>query len=58
MEISELAKKIWDGRHQRDCSIPSWKNLPLSQKQEFICEVWLISYTLQRAKENFSCDHN
>jgi hypothetical protein len=54
LNISQAAKQIWESQREKTHSLPLWKDLPSLRKQQFICEVWLISYLIQHEKEK-SC---
>ncbi|NJM23515.1 MAG: hypothetical protein HC907_35240 [Richelia sp. SM1_7_0] len=51
MNISQAVKQIWERGREKTPSLPTWKELPILKKQEFICEVWLITYLIQKHKE-------
>jgi hypothetical protein len=58
MNISQAAKQIWENQREKLPSLPAWKELPIGYKQEFVCEIWLITYLIQREKDKKKCDRN
>ncbi len=51
MNISQVAKQIWGNQRKQLPSLPHWKELPITYKQEFVTEIWLIMYLIQREKD-------